>query len=104
MEPRRVEVEWDVSHPETGRAGVALRTPYLGDFVRELKAELRHGEDRAWVPGEDDEDGWWWVSEDVGDYALDLVVHHYGETLVIREGGEEYRDRGGTVSRQERLF
>lgn len=102
-DPRRVEVQWGVSHPETGERGLAVRTPFLGDFVRELKEELAW-EDRRWVPEEDGEPGWWWVAEDAGDYVEDLVVHHYGETLVVREGGEEYRDRDGTVSRQERLL
>lgn len=102
-EPRRVEVEWGVSHPETGERGVAVRTPYLRDFVQELKGDLA-AEDRRWVPGDEWEEGWWWVSIDFGEYAEDLVVHHFGETRVISEDAEEYHDRGGTVSRQERLL
>jgi len=98
-EPRNVRVEHG-RHPRDNRPGVWITTPYDEFFVGELKATIPSRE-RAW----DSEEVAWWVSEGEAERAIALVVHHYGETIVVDEHGtEEYRTADGVSARQERLL
>jgi hypothetical protein len=97
-ETRDVRVEHG-HHPTDDGPGVWIRTPFDGEFVDEIKRIP--WEHRAWS----EDDRMWFVREDYAERATDLVVHHFGETIVVHaDGSEEYRDRTGTTARQERLL
>lgn len=97
---RDVRVTHGCHHPLDDREGCELYTPFNADFVNELKDGVPW-EKRSW----NSEDKVWWVSSEWAEFAEDLVVHHFGETIVVDEdGAEEYRDGHGTSARQERFL
>jgi hypothetical protein len=86
-------IEQDVPHPEDGRAGLAVSTPYSADWVDEIK-ELP-ADDRRW----DAERKVWWVYCEHLDVVTALCVRHFGTVLVCGSGGESDRwvDANGEV-------
>ena len=95
---RDVRVEWG-HHPTDNGPGVWIHTPFDSDFVVAIKKIP--WQDRAW----DGEESAWFVRDIHAEQVTDLVVHYYGETIVVHpDGSEEYRDRSGITARQERLL
>lgn len=77
----------------TDRPGVVIVTPFSQDFIDDLKDIPSR--DRAWWP----EARQWWVAEEHEADVIALVVHHYGETILVDEdGGETYLDANGNPS------
>lgn len=93
-------IEYGAHHPEDGRPGVFLRTPYDSVFVEELKSALPW-RDRAWLPSE----GVWWVSDRHRQYAQGLLLDRWPEIMVVgAEGGDYLLDRDGVITKQFGLF